>query len=157
MDDDKPLNPEQIAVMAGEAAAKTEEAAVRAEGVAVKTESIVTKTESVVDKAARNIRLVYFVIFVVLVLLAAGAMLIQRNNENIEAVADSNRELKVAIEDINVSVDHLEAFVTEVEAAEADPNNQAQDDAISRAVAMVPEIKAILCEQFPDATACVGG
>src|SRR3990170_1560407 len=107
------------------------------------------ETELVVVETSRleqwSHRVLPFIVFITAVVVMALAVLIQRNNENVEDLQQSTDELGVAIEDVNMSVDHLEDFVNEFEAAQADPNSQAQNEAISRAVQIVPEIKAILC------------
>lgn len=91
------------------------------------------------------LRLLPLVLFVTCVVVVALAILIQRNNENIENLKGSTR-------DVSVSVDHLEDFVADLE--EETPDERARSEAITEAVRQVPEIRDILCEQFPEATAC---
>lgn len=85
------------------------------------------------------LRLLPLVLFVTCMVVVALAILIQRNNENIEKVS--------------ASVEHLEDFVADLE--EETPDEQARSQAITEAVRQVPEIRGILCEQFPEATACI--
>jgi hypothetical protein len=60
---------------------------------------------------------------------------------------------QLQIADLNASVDHLDSFVEDLEGPPS-PTEQQENEAISEAVRQVPEIRAILCEQFPQATAC---
>lgn len=115
-----------------------------------KLDQVFSKADDVTHRQERNAKRVAFVLFLAFAVLVALSILVQRNNENIE-------DLRVVAEDTQISVNHLEDFVDALEAEQASPGDQAQDEAISRAVQLVPEIKQILCEQFPTATACQEG
>jgi hypothetical protein len=108
------------------------------------------------DSSTRLTKILLFASFVLCMAVIGLAFLVQSNNRNIDELNASVDEIDEATSEVRISVNRLVAFVDEIEADQADPANQAQSDAISRAVAMVPEIRDILCEQFPDATACQG-
>jgi hypothetical protein len=108
------------------------------------------------NSSTRLTKILLFASFVLCMAVIGLAMLIQSNNRNIDELNSSVERVDEATSEVRVSVNRLVAFVDEIEAAESDPSSQAQQDAISRAVAMVPEIRDILCEQFPDARACQG-
>jgi flagellar basal body-associated protein FliL len=108
------------------------------------------------DSSERLTKILLFAAFVLCMAVIGLAFLVQGNNRNLDELNSSVDRVDEATGEVQTSVNRLVAFVDEIEAAESDPSSQAQQDAISRAVAMVPEIRDILCEQFPDARACQG-
>lgn len=90
-----------------------------------------------------------WVVLVLLVIIAGMGVVMNRISDNVD-------EVDVKIDDLDASVSHLEEFVEELEAGPTDEELE-QEAAISRAVQLVPEIKEILCGEFPDAQACQGG
>jgi hypothetical protein len=84
--------------------------------------------------------------FILVVAIVGLAVLVQRNSGTVD---DLQRQLT----DVQAQVQNLEDFVAELQAPPT-TEQQAQDEAISNAVRTIPEIRSILCEAFPDATAC---
>jgi uncharacterized protein HemX len=103
---------------------------------------------AVIDKTDRLVKGLALVVVVMIVLIAGLTYQVQKRNQQIEQISDS-------AEHINERVDELNRFVDQLQA----PNEEeeAQQQAISRAVRLVPEIKSILCEEFPEASACLSG
>jgi uncharacterized protein YoxC len=96
--------------------------------------------------STRLARALPFVGVGMLVVVACLAILVQRNSQNVDRVDDR-------LEDVSESVGRLEQFVDEMEAGPSS-EQQAENDAIAEAVRLVPELKSILCEEFPQASAC---
>lgn len=91
---------------------------------------------------------------VVLFVVCVGlAITVQANARNIDHLEGQVADLTETAHQTQTSVDRLTTFVDELEAPPP-PDEVAQDEAISNAVRLVPEIRDILCEQFPQATAC---
>lgn len=90
-------------------------------------------------------KFILFVMTVNVVLLMAVGVLVNRNIRQTERIREANDE-------IGTSVDDLEEFVDELEAD--DPEQEELNAAISEAVRQVPQIRSILCEHVPSATAC---
>lgn len=72
----------------------------------------------------------------------------QRNSQHIDQISGDVHELKVFVDELK----------------ETTPDEQAQNAAVSAAVALVPEIRVkqteiieILCQAFPEASACQSG
>lgn len=101
------------------------------------------------DKALPVVVLVMFVTIIGL------ATLTQRNNRNNEDIRDTVQRVEESITHVEDQVDRLDVFVDDLEAP--NPEDEARNAAITEAVNQVPEIRGILCEQFPEATACQGG
>lgn len=96
-------------------------------------------------KKSLNVRLLGLVVTVMLVIIVGLATMVQGINHSVDDVKESTRAT-------NGSVNHLERFVSRLETpSEAEI---AQNRAVSQAVAQVPQIKGILCEQFPKASNC---
>ena len=92
-----------------------------------------------------NTRFIIFMVVVVAAVLVGFAILVQRNSGNIDRLQGNVEDLQGQVRELNDFVDELR---------EETPDEIAQNQAVSDAVRQVPEIKAILCEQFPLATAC---
>lgn len=92
----------------------------------------------------RAVPLVVSVLFVVVVGLA---VLVQRNSRNVEDLTDATTH-------VQSSTHRVEDFVDELETET--PEEAAQNAAVTAAVQLVPQIKDILCQAFPEATACQG-
>ena len=91
-------------------------------------------------------------IMIMLVVVITVAWVTQRNSHNTEDLTDSVNTLEESVDEIKRSTRHLEEFVEQLEVNS--PEEQERNDAITRAVNEVPRIKAILCEAFPEASAC---
>jgi hypothetical protein len=65
------------------------------------------------------------------------------------------RDLATQQDQIQADVAALKAFTAEVQAVSDD--EAAENAAVAEAVRIVPEIKTILCEAFPDASPCLEG
>lgn len=91
------------------------------------------------------LRILPVVVFVVAVVVVGLAVLVQGNDDNIDKLNES-------VSSVEGSTMRVERFVDELETET--PSEAAQNAAVTAAVQQVPEIRAILCEQFPDATAC---
>lgn len=83
-----------------------------------------------------------FVLFIVVVVLALSVY-----NTIVVGNSDDN------IDHLTVQVDRVEEFVDELE--EQTPEESERNRAITEAVNQVPQIRSILCEAFPEASACV--
>lgn len=71
--------------------------------------------------------------------------------------SDHIARVENSTERVEFTVEELRAFVRRIEDEAGSETSRAQDEAIQEAVAEVPKIKSILCEAFPDATACQDG
>lgn len=102
------------------------------------------------DQAVRLTKFLIFFAFLAVMAVVGLIIVVQGTNKNVERLGDSSDEIRT-------SVGHLEEFVEELEAD--DPEAEAQEAAINRAVAAVPSIVEILCspEAFADAAACQQG
>jgi cell division protein FtsB len=98
------------------------------------------------SKAARNwAPFIFWALIVLIVVLVGYATQVHFGNEDDE-------QLRRDVAQLQQTVDELDAFVDELR--EETPSEQERNDAITRAVQIVPEIRGILCEAFPGATAC---
>jgi cell division protein FtsB len=104
------------------------------------------RTEHTGQRSAAVVRWLALIAFILVVAIAGLAVLVQRNSSNVD-------ELQGQLATVQAQVQHLEDFVNELQAPPT-TEEQAQDAAISNAVRQVPDIKSILCEAFPQATAC---
>lgn len=76
-------------------------------------------------------------------------------NADIDTVSQSISELEVAvhnIEDVQTDIQEVAADVAEVT-----PEEEAQNEAVARVLRQVPEIRSILCEEFPTTAPCMNG
>jgi hypothetical protein len=87
------------------------------------------------------------VVFLLFVTTVALIVLVQSNDDNIDKLGDS-------VASVETSTERVENFVDDLEAESA--SEVERNAAITRAVQLVPEIKDILCEEFPTAAACAG-
>jgi outer membrane murein-binding lipoprotein Lpp len=84
------------------------------------------------------VRMMPLIVAVIAVVVVGLAMMVQTTNRQVH--------------ELQGSVANLEAFVDELQ---SDPEGAAaQDEAIRRAVAIVPELRDILCEVHPDTEPC---
>lgn len=105
-------------------------------------------TESVSITSRRSFNLMLFICVVLVVVTIGLATQVHSRNRDID-------QMEEIVGDTQEAVTHLEEFVVELETEDND--ELARNEAITRAVNLVPEIRAILCEEFPEATACLGG
>ena len=91
------------------------------------------------------LRILPTAVFVLFVTTVYMGTLIQGNDDNIDALGTS-------VDSVSRSTQHLERFVSDLE--DETPGEAERNAAITRAVELVPAIREILCEQFPDAAAC---
>jgi len=91
-------------------------------------------------------RFLMVLVLVIMVVVVGLAYLVQNNNRNIDRL---DRNLAA----MQVQVDHLENFVNDLEAES--PDEEIQNQAVQEAVRQVPQIRAILCEAFPDVPSCM--
>lgn len=101
------------------------------------------------------LRILPLVVFVSAVVVGGLGVLVQSNSSNIDALDANVTELNKSTDAVEASTKRVERFVDDLETET--PSEAAQNAAITAAVNQVPEIRAILCEQFPDATACEPG
>lgn len=73
---------------------------------------------------------------------------IDRLDDDVAGVRSSQTTMAGQVEDLKGFVDDLR---------EVTPDEASRDQAITNAVHQVPEIRAILCEAFPGASACQAG
>lgn len=92
-------------------------------------------------------RAVPMVVAILLVSTIGLALLVQRNSSNVDDLNDS-------VTNLETSTQRVENFVNDVE--EETPTERERNEAITRAVQEVPQIKDILCGEFPEAAACQG-
>ena len=104
------------------------------------------RTEHTGQRSAAIVRWLALIAFILVVAVAGLAVLVQRNSRNVD-------KLRGQLSTVQAQVQHLEDFVDELQAPPT-TEEQAQDEAISNAVRQVPDIKSILCEAFPNASAC---
>lgn len=93
----------------------------------------------------------------VLVLLAVSiglAMLVSNNDDNIDKLDDDITTLEESVESVETSTQRVRQFVDGLEDETSDEAER--NAAITRAVELVPQIKGILCQEFPEADACQG-
>jgi len=99
-----------------------------------------------------HIKWLGLLLVVLLVVVIGIARVTQQNSHNVDDLADSVTTLEKSVDEIKRSTRHLEEFVEQLEAGS--PEEQQRNAAITRAVNEVPRIKDILCEAFPEASAC---
>lgn len=113
--------------------------------------TVVTRWTKVRAVADALMPLVVFLLFATTVALI---VLVQSNDDNIDTLGDEVATLEDAVADVDQSTDRVETFVDDLE--DETPTEAARNAAITAAVQLVPEIRDILCEAFPSATACTG-
>lgn len=122
-----------------------------------RVEKAAQHTEENSTKTNKLLRVLLFACGILVVICIGLAIQVQSRNRTITKVED-------AVATTRTSVRHLEAFVDRLEEDQNSDNSQAQNEAITRAVNIVPhtqeqveQIKSILCQQFPNAEACANG
>jgi len=97
-------------------------------------------------KKSINIKRLGMVTTALLVITVGLGWMVQGLNREVDS-------LKGGVDTVSASTNHVEKFVKQLE---EDPTQEevAQNQAVSQAVAQVPQIKSILCEQFPEASNC---
>lgn len=108
----------------------------------------VDRTEQATERVLRLLRLVLYATGVLVLACAALLYLTQQLSHEVDDVRGQTGLT-------GEQVDHLEEFVEELE--DMSPEEVAQSETTLRAVQLVPEILQVLCEVFPEATACQGG
>lgn len=98
------------------------------------------------------IRWILLAAFVVVVAAIGLAIVLSNVDKNVDNNTDAISDLKTETAEVRDLVIHVEAFVDRLE--EPSDEDREQNAAINRAVALVPEIKDILCEQFPEVARC---
>lgn len=111
------------------------------------THQLTTDETKVVERAGSMTKAAAILAALVLVGLVAIQFQVIQQGDHINRVESSTGR-------VEVSVEELRTFVRQVQAESESETSIAQDRAIKQAVAEVPKIKSILCEAFPDATAC---
>lgn len=106
-----------------------------------------------VHRKSVNIRILYLASFVLFVVVIGLAMVVQNVDHNVESNRRTAEKTDQTSQRTQVQIDHLEQFVNKLEAPPS-ASEAAQNQAVSEAVALVPQIRNILCEQFPKATNC---
>jgi len=97
-------------------------------------------------------RWLFLAAFIVTMASVGNAMVVEQMGDNVQSNRETAEQTQRTADKTQRQVDHVEQFVTKLETPS--PEERAQNEAVSKAVATVPSIKAILCEQFPEATAC---
>jgi hypothetical protein len=105
------------------------------------------KTESLNETTLKILKIIGFFMFIEFVIMIGLAILVQRNNWN-------NEETSKAVQTVKVQVQHLDTFVTDLEQDVVTPEEQAQQDAVVRAVQIVPIILQVVCEANPTVPSC---
>lgn len=105
----------------------------------------VDRAEQTTERVLRLLRLVVYGAGVLVFACAALLYLTQELGREVDGVSDDTMKT-------SEQVDHLEEFVEELE--QENPEGVVQNAAIAEAVRIVPELREILCEAFPEATAC---
>lgn len=108
-----------------------------------------TRVTRTVQISTRWLGLAAFILVVAAIGLVIATQRMSKNVKDNRRTAESNTETLAVLQK---QVDHVERFVDQLETPT--PEEQAQNAAVSKAVSEVPEIKSILCEQFPRASAC---
>jgi hypothetical protein len=104
------------------------------------------RAESAAESTWRSVRWLYPILFLLGLGLVASFINQQRISDNLD-------NLDKQVESTSEQVAEVKSFVDELQAPPSD-DEQARNEAISAVLRLVPEIKSILCEQFPQATAC---
>ena len=76
-------------------------------------------------------------------------------DDKLDKAANNTARNATSSEHVDERVAELKQFVDELK--EVSPDEQQRDEAIGRAVSLVPIIVAILCEQTPNVPSCQGG
>lgn len=116
------------------------------------TATVVGKAKAVVDSAEGVLKFIKWAMIVIIFLLAYTSVMLNRVDGNTDKNANATEANAEATQDLTESVADLQRFVDQLE--EVTPEEAARNDAITAAVNQVPSIKSILCEAFPEATAC---
>lgn len=96
-----------------------------------------------------KLRLERFILFALVITVAGLSWVTTKNSRNVD-------DIEKIVNEVQPDVQHINEFVETLEQPQSE-EERAQNEAISRAVQMVPQIKAILCEEFPEADECLGG
>jgi hypothetical protein len=119
----------------------------------VRIEQAAEKVESAAGSTWRSVRWLYPIMFFLAVGLAATFIIQQRTASSVDDLEGTVSDLDAQVAVMAGQVAELKSFVDEVSAPPS-AEEQSRNEAISNAVRVVPEVKSILCEQFPQATAC---
>lgn len=99
-------------------------------------------TVTVKQSHVKMLGLVVFLLFILTIGLLVNS---QRNSSNIDKLDDNVAEIRQTVR----RLDHVASDIED-----QTPEEQAQNEAISRAVEIVPDLKIILCDAFPQANGC---
>lgn len=95
---------------------------------------------------------VMLALFIVFVFLMALQIQIGQRNDVLNTIDAQVTDLQESQDQVQASVEDAQAFVTEMR--EVTPEEADRNAAVTEAVQQVPAIRSILCEAFPEATAC---
>jgi predicted metalloprotease len=122
------------------------------------TERLNGAADRVQDAATRVLGIVKVlgaVLIVMLVFQFALQWQILQLDDKLDQSRKNTQANAVSAVETQRQVEELKEFTDEVR--EETPEEQASSDAIQQAVALVPVIVSILCEQTPDVPSCQGG
>lgn len=98
------------------------------------------------------LQIVVFLLAVLVVVAIGFGFQVHSRNESTEILRSDVRSLQRDVDRVRAETQFLHEFVDTL--TEETPSEQARNDAITRAVQQVPQIREILCEAFPGARAC---
>lgn len=112
----------------------------------VHLEAAADRVEAISDSNWRLMRWLVPVLFVIGVAVIGLILVVRQVSDNVDRL-----DQKVTV--VGEQTQEVKSFVDELKAPPS-AEEQRQNQAVSEAVRLVPEIRSILCEQFPQASAC---
>jgi hypothetical protein len=103
------------------------------------------KLDSVVESLWKAVRFLMFLGIINLAITVVLVVNVQTRNDNLEEIERVQGKIDTSVEEIRTVAEDL---------SEVTPDEQSRNSAIAAAVATIPVIKAILCEEF-QSTQCV--
>jgi hypothetical protein len=120
----------------------------RIEAAADKVEAAAGSVQTVAGGTWRSIRWVYAVLALIGVLVVGLLLLVLRLDDSVDAVQENDAEQTRVSNENADQIRELKAFVDDLQ--EVTPEEQAQTEAINRAVAQVPAIRELICDLADD-------
>jgi hypothetical protein len=108
------------------------------------------KLDSVVESLWKAVRFLMFLGVVNFVITVVLVINVQTRNDNLTEIERVQEKVNTSVEEIRTVAEDL---------SEVTPDEQSRNSAIAAAVATIPVIKAILCEEFqsPQCAQPIGG
>lgn len=110
------------------------------------------KVTKAADRVYSGVRMVGMLCTIIVVFQFALQWQILQLDDHTTSASNNTEELKVSVAQVDQVVSELHDFAVRIE--ETTPEEQANSDAVQRAVALVPVILSVLCDLVPDNPHC---